>query len=162
MPNFGTPFSGNTSDRKLTNEELIRAIRLMIASEYEAVQLYTQLAESIDDDMSIKVLMSIADEEKVHAGEFLKLLFYLSPDEKKFYDKGEKEVGDIIITHKATSPHLKKEEVVVDYDTVFSKLLIEWNIDSTSVLSQVKRKEFFNSVSARLEEEKRKIGETEE
>jgi len=161
MPNFGTPFSGNTSNRKLTNEELIRAIRLMIASEYEAVQLYTQLAESIDDDMSIKVLMSIADEEKVHAGEFLKLLFYLSPDEKKFYDKGEKEVGDIIITHKATSPHLKKEEVV-DYDTVFSKLLIEWNIDSTSVLSQVKRKEFFNSVSARLEEEKRKIGETEE
>jgi hypothetical protein len=38
MPEFGHPFSGLASDRKLTHEELVRAIRFMIAAEYEAVQ----------------------------------------------------------------------------------------------------------------------------
>jgi len=38
MPDFGTPFSGLAKERKLTHEELIRAIRFMIAAEYEAIQ----------------------------------------------------------------------------------------------------------------------------
>ena len=38
MPEFGTPFSGNKSDKKLTPAELIRSIRFMVAAEYEAVQ----------------------------------------------------------------------------------------------------------------------------
>jgi len=37
-------------------------------------------------------LKDIADEERVHAGEFLRLLHELAPDEKKFYAKGENEV----------------------------------------------------------------------
>jgi len=45
MPDFGSPFSGLANHRKLTHTELIRAIRFMVAAEYEAVQLYTQLAE---------------------------------------------------------------------------------------------------------------------
>ena len=48
MPEFGSAFSSLASDRKLTSEELIRAIRFMIAAEYEAIQLYMQLAESTD------------------------------------------------------------------------------------------------------------------
>jgi rubrerythrin len=43
MPEFGSPFSGLAKDRKLNHEELIRAIRFMIAAEYEAVQLYMQV-----------------------------------------------------------------------------------------------------------------------
>jgi rubrerythrin len=39
-------------DRKLSNEELIRAIRFMVAAEYEAVQLYMQLAESTDNKLA--------------------------------------------------------------------------------------------------------------
>ena len=68
MPDFGTPFAGLKNDRKLTHEELIRAIRFMVAAEYEAVQLYMQLAESIDSKLAIEVLKDIADEERVHAG----------------------------------------------------------------------------------------------
>jgi len=34
MPEFGSPFSGLAKDRKLTNEELVRAIRFMIAAEW--------------------------------------------------------------------------------------------------------------------------------
>ncbi|HNS32275.1 MAG TPA: ferritin family protein [bacterium] len=94
MPEFGNPFSGMKKDRKLTKEELIRAIRFMISAEYEAIQLYMQLAESIDDKLAIDVLKDIADEERVHAGEFLRLLKELAPDEEKFYKEGAEEVEE--------------------------------------------------------------------
>jgi rubrerythrin len=96
MPDFGSPFSGLANDRKLTNEELIRAIRFMVSSEYEAAQLYMQLAESTDNKLAVEVLKEIADEELVHVGEFLRLLYELAPDEEKFYAKGAKEVEDKI------------------------------------------------------------------
>jgi rubrerythrin len=96
MPEFCSPFSGLAKDRKLTEAELIRAIRFMIAAEYEAVQLYMQLAESTDNELAIEVLTDIADEERVHAGEFLRLLRELAPDEEKFYDEGAKEVEEEI------------------------------------------------------------------
>ena len=95
MPEFSSPFSGVKHDRKLTKEELIRSIRFMVAAEYEAVQLYMQLAESTDDKLVQEVLVDIADEERVHAGEFLKLLHHLAPDEQKFYDKGAEEVVEM-------------------------------------------------------------------
>lgn len=96
MPEFGTPFAVLKNDRKLTDDELIRAVRFMISAEYEAIQLYEQLAESTDNKLAVEVLHDIADEEKVHAGEFLKLLHCLAPDEQKFYDEGYKEVAEEI------------------------------------------------------------------
>ncbi|ACJ74658.1 hypothetical protein H17ap60334_08728 [Thermosipho africanus H17ap60334] len=96
MPEFSNPFSSLKNDRKLSHEELVRAIRYMIAAEYEAIQLYTQLAESTDNQLAKEVLYDIANEEKVHAGEFLRLLKELSPDEEQFYLEGAKEVeGEI-------------------------------------------------------------------
>ena len=96
MPEFGSPFSGLANNRKLTDEEHIRAIRFSAASEFEATQLYTQLAESTDNKLACKVLGEIADEELVHAGEFFRLLRELAPDEKKLYAKGAKEVEEKI------------------------------------------------------------------
>ncbi len=96
MPEFGSPFSGIANNRKLKDEELIRAIRFMVAAEYEAIQLYMQLAESTDNKLAVKVLKDIADEERVHAGEFLRLLRVLSPDEEKFYAEGAEEVEELI------------------------------------------------------------------
>lgn len=104
MAVFGSPFSGLAHDRLLTNEELVRSIRFMIAAEYEATQLYMQLAESTDNKIAIAVLKDIADEERVHAGEFLRLLFQLSPGEKKLYSAGEKEVEGIITKVTEKSP----------------------------------------------------------
>lgn len=95
MPEFGNPFSGLAADRKLTKPEVVRAIRFLIAAEYEAVQLYVQLAESVDDPLTKAVLNDIADEEKVHAGEFLALLKALAPDEEKWYRKGAEEVAEL-------------------------------------------------------------------
>jgi rubrerythrin len=81
MPEFGSPFSGLANDRKLTDQELIRAIRFMIAAEYEAIQLYMQLAESTDNKLAM---------------EFLRLLRELAPDEEKFYAEGAEEVEEEI------------------------------------------------------------------
>jgi rubrerythrin len=94
MPDFGSPFAGLAADRKLTESELIRAIRFMVAAEYEAIQLYMQLAESTDNVLAQKVLKDIADEERVHAGEFLRLLKELAPDEEQFYKEGYREVEE--------------------------------------------------------------------
>ena len=96
MPDFGQPFSGLKHDRKLTDAELIRAIRFMVSAEYEAIQMYMQLAESTDNKLAIEVLTDIANEERVHAGEFLRLLHELAPDEQKYYAEGAKEVEDEI------------------------------------------------------------------
>jgi len=96
MPEFANPFSGLAYDRKVTHQELIRAIRYMIAAEYEAVQLYMQLAESTDNKLAQAVLVDIANEEREHAGEFLRLLRELAPDEEDFYAKGYAEVEEII------------------------------------------------------------------
>ena len=97
MPEFGSPFSGLAHDRKLTKAELVRAIRFLVAAEYEAVQMYMQLAESIDHKLAAEVLEDIANEERVHAGEFLRLLRELAPDEEKFYAEGAREVEDEIV-----------------------------------------------------------------
>jgi rubrerythrin len=96
IPEFGNPFSGLAKDRKFTDVELIRAIRFMISAEYEAVQLYMQLVESTDHKLAREVLVDIADEERVHAGEFLRLLHELAPDEQKLYDEGFEKVQEMI------------------------------------------------------------------
>ncbi len=100
MPEFSTPFAVLAKDKKITDAELIRAIRFMVAAEYEAVQLYMQLAESTDNKLAQDVLKDIADEERVHAGEFLRLLKELAPDEQKFYDEGKEEVEEEIKKNK--------------------------------------------------------------
>ncbi len=94
MPSFESPFSGLAKDKKISHEELVRAIRFMVAAEFEATQMYMQLAESTDHKLAIQVLTEIANEERVHAGEFLRLLHELSPDEAKLYAEGAKEVEE--------------------------------------------------------------------
>lgn len=96
MPEFCNPFAVLKNDRKLTHEELVRAIRFMVAAEYEAIQLYQQTAESTNDELAKKVLIDIANEEKEHAGEFLRLLRELDPEEEKFYKEGYEEVEEMI------------------------------------------------------------------
>ena len=96
MPEFCSPFTVMKGDRRLTQEELVRAIRFMVAAEYEAIQLYQQTAESTDNALAKEVLIDIANEEKEHAGEFLRLLRELDPEEEKFYQEGYEEVEEMI------------------------------------------------------------------
>ena len=97
MPEFCSSLpSSKKAGEKLTKKETIRAIRFMVAAEYEAIGLYTQLADSVDCDKVKAVLADIADEERVHVGEFLRLLYELDPKEKEFYENGAEEVNEIL------------------------------------------------------------------
>lgn len=95
MPEFVNPFSVMIPGRKLTREELIRAIRLDLSAEEEAVHQYTAHADATDDPLAKKVLIDIADEERVHAGEFQRLLEILTGDEAKYLAEGAKEVDEM-------------------------------------------------------------------
>ncbi len=96
MPEFSTPFQGNKCDRKLSKEELIRAIRFSIASEFEAIQLYEQLKDSIDNTESKKLLDEIAHDERVHVGNFAYLLETLSEKDKEDFEEGIIEAKEIM------------------------------------------------------------------
>jgi rubrerythrin len=95
MPEFLNPFSGMTPDRKMNKRELTRALRLALAAEEEAVHLYEALADATDDPLAKKVLQDIADEERVHAGEFQRLLSILVEDEDSLLAKGAAEVDEM-------------------------------------------------------------------
>lgn len=82
--------------RKLTHSELVRSIRFMIAAEFEAIQLYEQLAESTDNELARKVLLDITKEEKEHVGEFRHLLMLLAPDDEPDYEEGVHEAEDYL------------------------------------------------------------------
>jgi len=93
MAEFVNLFTGMIPDRKLSPEELIRAIRLDIAAEEEATHLYEAQAEATDNQRAKKILLDIAKEEIVHVGEFQKLLVQLSPEESDLLNK---RVGEVV------------------------------------------------------------------
>lgn len=95
MPEFTNPFGGITPGRKLTDEELIRAIRLNIAAEHEAIHLYMAHAEATDHPLAREVLVDIANEERVHIGEFERLIEILTGDEDRWTDEGREEVDEM-------------------------------------------------------------------
>lgn len=96
----GMDFSGIsqmiTPDKKLDERELARVIRLSISAEHDATHLYELIADSSEDEDLKKVFQSVADEEKVHVGEFQKLLQKYDKEDNKFMEEGEKEVSEII------------------------------------------------------------------
>ena len=73
ISDFGTPFLGLTQDQKLSHKELIRVVWFMVTDKNEEAQLYMQLTESTDDTLAIEAHKDIADEERVHVDEFLRL-----------------------------------------------------------------------------------------
>jgi rubrerythrin len=95
MPEFLNPFSGKVPERKLTHEELVRAIRLNVAAEHEAIHLYMAHAEATDHPLAKKVLIDVANEEREHIGEFERLLEILTGDEAKYIAAGREEVDEM-------------------------------------------------------------------
>lgn len=96
MPEFSHCFRGLAAKRKLTHSELVRSIRFMIAAEFEAIQLYEQLAESTDNELARKVLLDITKEEREHVGEFRHLLTILAPEDESDYAEGAEEAENYL------------------------------------------------------------------
>jgi len=80
--------------KKLTPEEIARACRLSISAEHDAVHLYELIADAVDEKVA-KVFRDIAREEKVHVGEFSRLLKEYDPEDKEALEKGTKEVEEM-------------------------------------------------------------------
>jgi rubrerythrin len=95
MPAFADPFSGNVPTTKMTTGELIRAVRLDLAAEEEAIHQYLAQADAAGHPLAVKVLMDVANEERQHAGEFLRLLQILTGDEDKWLAEGAAEVDTL-------------------------------------------------------------------
>jgi rubrerythrin len=79
---------------KLDNSSLERVIRQAIIAEYDAANMYLKAADAIIGNKEIKkIFIDIANEEKVHIGEFMEALKKLNPEEAKFYEQGIKEAS---------------------------------------------------------------------
>jgi uncharacterized protein len=115
MPEFVNPFSGKIPDRKLTAQELIRAIRLDLAAEQEAIHEYMAHAEATDHPLAKAVLIDIANEERVHAGEFARLLAILTGDEDSFLKDGAAEVDEMAqkVSGSIPEPVANKDETTI-------------------------------------------------
>ena len=79
----------------MTHEELVRAMRLNVAAEEEATFVYMAHAEATDHPLAKKVLIDIANEERVHIGEFNRLIQILTGDEEQFLAEGAAEVDEM-------------------------------------------------------------------
>ncbi len=95
MPEFADPFRGVVPGRKLADAELLRALRLDLSAEEEAVHLYLAHADATDNELARKVLRDIADEERVHIGEFQRLINILAKDEEALLAEGTEEVNEM-------------------------------------------------------------------
>jgi rubrerythrin len=103
MPEFVNPFPGLTPGRKLTARELTRALRMALSAEEEAIHQYQALSDATDDPLAKAVLDDIANEERVHKGEFQRLLNILLPDEANYLAEGAAEVNDLAAKVKGPS-----------------------------------------------------------
>ena len=95
MANHTNPYENVKN--KLTSEQLIRQLRSMVNEEFDAANLYQNLADVVDDDSVKDVILDIAKEELIHVGEFLALIEYLSSEELQIIDDGKSEAEDKLI-----------------------------------------------------------------
>jgi rubrerythrin len=97
MGAFADPFYGNVPDRKMTVTELVRALRLNVAAEEEAAALYEAHADATDNPVARKVLLDVANEERVHVGEFTRLIDILTKgEEQAWINNGYAEVDEMV------------------------------------------------------------------
>ena len=76
----------------------VSPITACINAEFEASQMYLSIAENISNPEVKKILIDIAREEQVHAGEFLRALAILSPEQAQAMQKGFQEAEQKIKT----------------------------------------------------------------
>jgi rubrerythrin len=82
----------DVNEEKFTPEGLKRAVRQAIIAELDAVNMYTKMADSIEDSKIKEIFLDITSEENVHVGEFQAVLKKLDPKELNDYEDGKKEV----------------------------------------------------------------------
>ncbi|MET1160585.1 MAG: family 1 encapsulin nanocompartment shell protein [Thermoprotei archaeon] len=112
------PLELTPHDQKFTEGRVAEALRLSIIAELDAINLYLQLAEKIEDERFKKVFLDIAREEKTHVGEFLALLKQVDPEQVVELEKGAKEVEELTGIRTPRDPEPVKENTPIRGDQV--------------------------------------------
>ena len=79
-------------EKAKTDKEMLR---VSMIAELDAANLYERFAEQTDNEDIKKAMLSIAKEEKVHAGEFESLLKTIDPEYMIAKADGYKEIEDM-------------------------------------------------------------------
>ena len=80
---------------KMNKEDVDREIlRIAIIAEFDAINLYEQLASMTEKEDLKKIFLDVAKEEKTHVGEFQHLLLQLDQEQVKELEEGKKEVEE--------------------------------------------------------------------
>lgn len=74
----------------------MQILRAAIIAEYDAVNLYEQFAEAATNPDLKKLMLEVANEEKVHVGEFEEMLERLDPEHEDNVEEGEDEVKELL------------------------------------------------------------------
>ncbi len=81
---------------KIKQEDLDREIlRASIIAEFDAINLYEELANMTDNEDLKTVLLDVAGEEKTHVGEFQTMLLRMDEEQVKELAKGKNEVEEL-------------------------------------------------------------------
>ena len=81
---------------KISKDSVDREIlRISIAAELDAANLYEQFAEMTDDKGLKAVFLDVAKEEKTHIGEFQAMLLRLDKEQASEMENGSKEVQEL-------------------------------------------------------------------
>jgi len=91
MALLGNPFVANVP-KQISQTELLQALRVDIAGEWEAIIGYEAHAMATTDERVKKVLYHIANEERQHVGELQQLLYMLNPGEADHMQKGQQAI----------------------------------------------------------------------
>lgn len=102
MPSFADIKNVRTPDKKLSHNEMLRAIKFAIASEYEAIQIYQLIMESTDNESVKTILTDVTNDEMHHVGQLTKLLEILGPEDTPQYAHG---VNQTIEMLNLNAPH---------------------------------------------------------
>jgi rubrerythrin len=99
--------------------ETINGIRLDLEKEQDAISTYTSQASKTKDKRVKKVLLDIADEERVHVGELTKLLSILD-NECKYMHEGMDEVSKTLKLPMEHEPKRKHYSLKPTYKSLSS------------------------------------------
>lgn len=78
-----------------SNVRDMQILRLGIIAEFDASNLYEMMADLVSDPKLRKLFLKIANEEKVHIGEFEFALEHVDLEHDEFEDKGEDEAEEL-------------------------------------------------------------------
>ncbi len=86
------PFDLKNLNKDQIDQEILRA---GIIAEFDAINLYEQMASMTDNSKIKAILLDIAKEEKTHVGEFQTMLLELDKEQVEELAEGKKEVDEL-------------------------------------------------------------------